>query len=254
MNRNKTLLALLILLLLDLYACKNFKNDYNEPYQLKDDSSNSRNKDPKPDVIKECGRSVFDRLQYGRINSPKIALRPSKEDVSKILKSCAIKSYELTEKESCLDFNRSKFFPLSEFVNNIVSSKCSMPEKIRSTKDGIKFLPAKGSRVGKGRNRRRRSGGLFHFTTPRDTCDGSLIISHDSKNGILFDDFSKLRLKGERFPMLKVLTNREIFLIEVDGNCSWKLFSQHGFRGRSTVITSATYNLDFHPKSAIKLQ
>ena len=159
-------------------------------------------------------------------------------EILRYITNCRIKSYDLTENEACVDFRSNQ---LASTRNVVFSTNVSERTKEVTQKHGFIL-------------RREKRSGLFHLAGSKDKCDGSLIISHDSNNDILFDDFSQLRLKGRRFPMLKPLRNREIFSIEVDGNCSWKLFSLPGYRGRSTVITSDTHNLEFHPKSAMKLQ
>jgi len=158
---------------------------------------------------------------------------------------CKSKSVDLTEKESYLDYKRDQLnFP----SNTVHSMEETMPSKMAA-----KSFLTNESKL-KRTKRSKRASSIFNLPAAQEKCDGSLTISHDSRNDVLLDDISKLRLRGDRFPLLKKLTNRQIYFLEVDGSCSWKLFSQPGFRGYSQIITDSTYNLDFHPKSALKLQ
>ena len=103
------------------------------------------------------------------------------------------------------------------------------------------------------RNKRLKRSGFMELAERQRECVGSLIIHHDSDNGVLLDDYSILWLSEKKYPMLKILRTRQIFMIDLDGNCAWKLYSQPGFRGKSRTISSSTYYLSFHPMSARKM-
>ena len=73
--------------------------------------------------------------------------------------------------------------------------------------------------------KRTKRSGMMSLLRRSYSCAGSLVIKHDSKNGIPLDDYTHLRLQGSRFPMLKRrLRGREVIQIAVDGNCRWKIF------------------------------
>ena len=244
MNKKRLSLIFCAFVLSESILCKNIPEYHTKPDEVDDVSNHIPIKDKETGNLQKCAifEQMLNHMKYGVSNEFKETQKNFSEELK--YEICKSKSIELREQEAYLDFIRDQL----NFADNTKSSKeGTIPSKMIATA----FLKI-GSKL-KRTKRSKRASSIFDLPTTQEKCEGSLIISHDSRNDVLFDDFSKLRLNGDRFPALKKLTNRQIYLLEVDGSCSWELFSQPGFRGRSEIITSSTYNLDFHPKSALKL-
>lgn len=245
MDKYRYSLIFFVFLLSESVFCKSIPVHHTKSHELDDASNHIHIKEKETKNVEKC--AIFDQMLNHINHNLTNAFKEAQSNFSQELKYriCKSKSVDLTEKESYLDFKIDQL----NFSGNAVHSK---EETIPSKMVAKAFL--KNEPKLKRTKRSKRSSSLFQLPVVREKCEGSLIISHDSRNDILFDDFSKLRLNGERFPVLKKLTNRQIYMVEVDGSCSWELFSQPWFRGHSQIITDSTYNLDFHPKSALKLQ
>lgn len=233
--------------------CKIIPITVAQPNKLKGNPKISPNEDKSAKEAQKC--SMFEQLLNHIKHDSKKANEIIPSSLSEILKFkiCDVKSVDLTEEESYLDFKTDESVLFGKAAPSTIKLDSSKKEaKISSIAASTSLL--NNGEILHRTKRSKRYASIFKFAAAEEKCEGSLVISHDSRNGVALDDFSKLRLKGEKFPMLKRLSDREIFRIEVDGNCSWKLFSRPGFRGRSEIITSTTYNPDFHPMSAMKIQ
>ena len=161
---------------------------------------------------------------------------------------CEVDIQDLTESESCVDFTMINENNSSYFDHHNFSDTCLKKQQGHFDKVNVASVKNLGSY-----NKRLKRSGFMELASMHNECVGSLIIHHDSDNGVLLDDYSILRLSEKRYPMLKLLKTRQIFMIDLDGNCRWKLYSQPGFRGKSMIISSSTYYLSFHPMSALKI-
>ena len=161
---------------------------------------------------------------------------------------CPVQIEEMTEHDACLDFIENAERIGDNFLDNNIYETC--PILKNDNLQGLNDTMLKRAFVIG--NRFKRSG-IWRMAERQDTCVGSLLIKHDSNNGIVLDDFSLLRLRDARFPRLKPLQRREIIQIVVDGNCRWKLFSRRGFHGDSRIISATTNYLPFHPESVLKI-
>ena len=244
MDKQRCSLIFFAFLLSESILCKNIPLHHKKLHALVDVSNHFHIEGEEKENLEKC--AMFGQMLNHINPNFSNAFKETQNSFSEELKYriCKSKSVDLTEEQSYLDYKRDQL----KFPSNTVRS---MEETIPSRMAENPFLKTE-SKL-KRTKRSKRASSIFQLPAAQEKCEGSLIISHDSRNDILFDDFSKLRLNGDRFPVLKKLTNRHIYLAEVDGSCSWELFSQPGFRGYSQIITDSTYNLDFHPKSALKL-
>ena len=243
MYKQKSSLTLFAFLLSESILCKNIPLHHVKLHELDEVSNHFHIQGKEKENFEKC--AMFEQM-LNHIN-PNFSneFKETKNSFSEELtyRICKSKSVDLTEEESYLDYKKDQL----NFPSNTVRSM----EETNPSKMPAKAYLKNESKL-KRTKRSKRASSIFNLPAAQEKCEGSLIISHDSRNDVLFDDFSKLRLNGDRFPVLKKLTNRHIYLAEVDGSCSWKLFSQPGFRGYSQIITDSTFNLDFHPKSALK--